>query len=99
MKARRKHPFTPDYTSAPGPTLIEQMEYLEVTVEMLAERAGLSRAQAQGLLNGTTPLTDHIAEVLEDLTGTPASFWQTYEAHYRDGLAKGLIDVTPTQEA
>jgi len=39
-------------------------------------------------------MTDEIAERLSELFDVSKQFWMNYDRHYREGLKKGLTDVS-----
>lgn len=88
MKAKRQHPFEPDYAIPPGATLEETMEVLGMTQRELADRTGLTVQTLNRIFKGEQPITYETANRLELVTGSPAAFWNNLEAQYREQLAK-----------
>jgi len=82
MKKRKLYKFRPNYAVPPKATLVETMEYLNLTLEQLAERANCSIADLQKVLN-KEPITDYLAERLEQGTGIPKQFWLNMDDYYR----------------
>ncbi len=88
MKAKRLHLFAPDYAIPPGATLLETMEALGMTQREFAERTDLTVQTLNRIFKGEQPITFETANRLELVTGTPASFWNSLEAQYRELLTK-----------
>ncbi len=84
----RKYPYNPDYAVAPGETVRETMEYLGLTQREFAMRLDTSVQTLNRIFRGTQPITVEMANKLERVTGTPASFWNNFESRYRSQLAK-----------
>lgn len=78
----------PDYAVAPGEHLDELLEMRGLSQAELAERTGLSPGYIKSLLKGLVPLTARAAELLEQVTGVPARFWNRLEANYRANLER-----------
>lgn len=53
----------------------------------------ISSNQLYDLLDGTMPLTDNVAECLERVLGTPASFWLNLESNYRTKLESARKEI------
>jgi plasmid maintenance system antidote protein VapI len=90
-------PFDPDWTMRPGVTLREMLDDSGMSVRVIAKIAGLAPAVIQGVLDGSVPITEPIAErlarALTDNAMT-AQFWCNLEAAYWDGLAAGKKDLS-----
>jgi hypothetical protein len=93
--------FDPDWCVAPAATLRDWMEENEQGPGDLA--TGVTRGCEKHLAEATRlvedvlsrrPLTERHAWLLEQATGIRARFWRAHEGAYRDGLARGLKDVT-----
>ena len=88
MKAKKTYGFEPDYAIAPGATLKEVMESMEMTQKELATRTGLTQQSLNRIFKGEQPITYETANSLDLVTGVEASFWNNLEAQYREQLAK-----------
>ncbi|MBT8419729.1 MAG: helix-turn-helix domain-containing protein [Gammaproteobacteria bacterium] len=88
MEARRKYAFEPDYAVAPGKTLFEVMNSLNMTQKDLAVRTGLAIQTLHRILNGIQPITYETANRLELVTNVPANFWNSLEAKFQEQKAK-----------
>jgi len=82
--------YKPDWVSAPGDTIADLMEEVQWTRRMLADRLGMSLRDTELLLAGDLPIDQTVAEALYKATGVEVGFWLRREAHYREGLARGL---------
>lgn len=88
MKALKKFSYEPDYAIAPGETLKETIESLNMTQKELAIRTGLTEQTIIRIFKGEQPITYETANKLELVTGVPARFWNNLESNYREQLAK-----------
>lgn len=88
MPAKRKHEYAPDYAVAPGETLSEVIENLDMTQKDLATRTGLTEQTIVRILKGEQPITFETANRLELVTGVPARMWNNLEMQYREQLSK-----------
>lgn len=88
MKAKKQYQFEPDYAVAPGETLHEVMESLEMTQKELAKRLELTEQSLIRIFKGEQPISYTTASRLELVTRVPARFWNNLEAQYREQLAK-----------
>lgn len=75
------HPFDPDWRVAPGETIKEIL--LDRNAEGLSMALGLTKEQALGLLDGSTVITEEIAEGLERTLLVSKRFWLNLDAQYR----------------
>lgn len=73
----------PDYAIAPGETLRDVLEELDMTQSELAIRTGLSSKHVNQVLHGLVPVSAEVAQRLEYATGVPARLWNRLEADYR----------------
>jgi len=85
---RKKYEFEPDYAIAPGSTLLEVMESLEMTQKELARRTGLTEQTLTRIIKGEQPVSYETANRFELVTGVPARFWNNLEAQYREQKSK-----------
>lgn len=88
IKAKKQYQFEPDYAVAPGETLHEVMESLEMTQKELAKRLELTEQSLIRIFKGEQPISYTTASRLELVTRVPARFWNNLEAQYREQLAK-----------
>jgi len=87
-EAKRKFEYAPDYAVAPGSTLSEVIESLDMTQKDLATRTGLTEQTIVRILKGEQPITFETANRLELVTGIPARMWNNLEMQYREQLSK-----------
>lgn len=66
----------PDHTIIPGDTLKKILEYLGVSTE---EVPGLTTEVVEGIIAGKEAISPKIADILEKVTGAPASVWNDLE--------------------
>lgn len=88
MKAKKQYLFEPNYAVAPGETLHEVVESLEMTQKELAKRLELTEQTLNRIFKGEQPISYATASRLELVTRVPARFWNNLEAEYREQLAK-----------
>lgn len=84
----KKYKFEPDYAVAPGVTLLELMESMEMSQKEFALRTGLTEQSLNRVFKGEQPISYQTANRLELVTGVPANYWNNLEAQYREQLAK-----------
>lgn len=82
------HPFTPDWVSPPGDTILALLEERDWTQAQLSERLGYTTKHISQLINGKAPIHEDTALKLERVLGSTAVFWLNREAQYRAQLAK-----------
>lgn len=80
--------YVPDFVSPPGETLLELLEERGMSQAELAERTGRPKKTINEIIKGKAALTPETAIQLEHVLGTPASFWNNREQHYREWLAR-----------
>ncbi|WP_328531258.1 HigA family addiction module antitoxin [Nocardioides sp. NBC_00368] len=78
------YPYEPDEVPAPGDSLLETLEALEMSQSKLAARTGLTLKHINQIVKGNSAITPATAIALERATGMPAAFWNTLEADYQD---------------
>lgn len=81
-------PFKPDYAIAPGETVKETLETLEMTQADLAGRTGLTAKTINLIIKGAAPITATTAMQFEAVLGPPASFWMNLERQFQEDLAR-----------
>ena len=87
-KVKKAFEFTPDYAVAPGRTLSEVIESLNINQKQLAIRTGLTEQTIVRILKGEQPISIETANRLELVTGVPARMWNNLEIQYREQLSK-----------
>jgi HTH-type transcriptional regulator / antitoxin HigA len=87
-------PFTPDWVSPPGETILDLIEERGWTQAELAVRLGYTEKHVSQLVNGKVPLSQDAAMRLERVLGSSAGFWLEREAKYREHCAR--IDAAAT---
>jgi HTH-type transcriptional regulator/antitoxin HigA len=80
--------YTPTEVLAPGETIRETLDALDMSQAQLAQRTGMSTKHVNQILQGQAALTHDTAILLERTTGVSARFWNSLEAQYRDHLAR-----------
>jgi len=85
-------PFTPDWKSTPGNTILDLLEEHGWAQHQLADQLGYSLKQVDQLIRAEVPLTEDTAIRLQNAFGVPAGFWLTREAQYRKRVA--ALDAT-----
>jgi hypothetical protein len=99
--------FDPDWCIAPAATLKEWMGERDIDTPNLAfEMArivvpipggGQDRQTYQRAIEDVLakqPMPGWFPHMMAALSGTSQLFWRNLESNYRDGLARGLTDVT-----
>jgi addiction module HigA family antidote len=81
-------PYTPDFVSPPGETLLEVLETRGMSQTELAERTGQPKKTINEIIKGKTAITPETALQFELVLGVPAQFWNQREQHYREFLAR-----------
>lgn len=85
-------PFSPDWVSPPGDTILDVIEEKGWTQAELAIRLGYSPKHVNQLIKGKVPLTEDAALRLESVLGSTVGFWLMREAKYRERMAR--VDAT-----
>ena len=75
-----------DLPIPPGETVLEGMEYRGMTRLELVDKIGLSPQALDELIEGEIPMTQDIAENLEDVLSIPAYMLLRLEERYRRTL-------------
>jgi addiction module HigA family antidote len=96
-KERATYAYDPDFAVAPGQTLQETIDALEMDQRELAQRTGLSVKHINQVIKGVASITQDTAIRLERVTGVPARMWNSLEADYRERLAR-LAERSQMQE-
>lgn len=88
MANRIESRYKPNYVSPPGETLEEMINAIGMSQSELAERTGRPKKTINEIIKGKAAITQDTALQLERVLGTPASFWNNREQHYRAYLAR-----------
>ena len=81
-------PFSPDWVSPPGDTILDLIEERGWTQADLAARLGFSPKHVNRLIKGKAPLTEEAALRLGQVLEIGAGFWLTREARYRGRVVR-----------
>lgn len=102
-------PFSPDWVSPPGETILDIIEERDWTQEELAQRMGYTAKHVNRLIKGKVPLSEDAAIRLERVVGSTVEFWLAREAKYRERCARlaeaekfsrwsNWLDILPLKE-
>src|SRR5436305_1693583 len=80
--------FKPDYSIAPGQTILETLDVVGLTQAELAERTGRPKKTINEIIKGKAAITPETALQLERVLGIAASYWISLEQNYRAVLAR-----------
>jgi plasmid maintenance system antidote protein VapI len=85
---RKRLSPTPNYVVLlpPGAELAEKMSEMNIDIDEIAQRSGLSVETIHCLLNVEITMTLEIAEHLEQATLIPVDYWMRCEENYRKNL-------------
>lgn len=75
-------PTESDYAVPPGETLLETLEALGMSTEDLSVLTGLAITTISDLISGAEPISEDIAERLEQATRVPARLWMNLQRGY-----------------
>ena len=84
--ATRKYYPAPEFGGIaipPGESLVEEIDCIGMTHQELADRLDMSLIEIEELIRGDRAVTEHIAQRLEEVLGSPASLWLGLERRYR----------------
>ena len=81
-------PFTPDWVSPPGDTILDLIDERGWTLAALASRLGFSPKHVNQLVKGKVTLTEEAAQRLGQVLGPGAGFWLAREARYRQHIVR-----------
>jgi HTH-type transcriptional regulator/antitoxin HigA len=98
MNSADAHLYAPQSVPAPGETLKETLEDLDLPQADLARRTGLSTKHINQLIQGAASLSPEVAILLERTTGVPAGVWNRLEAAWRTYLASQKEDEDLAQK-
>ena len=91
------HELVSDLAIPPGETVLEGMEHHAMTRNQLADKIGLSTNTLNELIEGNMPMTQDIAEKLENVLSIPAYMLVRLEERYRRTLT-ALEAHSPTAQ-
>lgn len=83
--------FEPNIAIPPGETIKDYLESLGMSQVDFSKRLGFTPKTVNEIINGKAPITAETALKLENIFGTPASFWNTLEVKYQE--VKARIDA------
>lgn len=72
----------------PGETIREELDALNMSQSDFAKRMDMSEKTISQIINGDAPITYDTALNLESVLGVSATFWNNYEAKYRENLKR-----------
>lgn len=78
----------PNYAVSPGDHIQEWLEDRGLNAAELARRLDVTPKHVSELISGKAPLSATVAIGLERVTGVPARLWNSFEAGYREDLAR-----------
>jgi HTH-type transcriptional regulator/antitoxin HigA len=81
-------PFSPDWVSPPGESILDLAEERGWKQSELADRVGYTEKHMSQLINGKVALTVDAAIRLERVLGSSADFWLKREANYQHHKAR-----------
>ena len=88
----RAEGFQPNWTSAPGETIIDILEERRISAETFGHGVGLTTSETNDLLQGRLSITIDLARKLTVLLGASVEFWVTRDYHYRQDSRKHLLE-------
>lgn len=80
--------YEPDYIVPPGETILEMLEYHNMTQKELAQRIELTPKTVNEIVKGKASLSYQTASKLENVFGVEATFWNNLEKNYQEQLAE-----------
>jgi len=92
IEQRRFSDVEPDYASAPGTLLAEELAARGMTQKDLASAIGRSEKLVSQIVHGKKAITADTALQLEEALGVSARIWVGLEADYRLFLARRRRD-------
>ena len=81
MTTRRKKPAR---ATAPGRIVARELEARSWTIETLASYSGLSIETVNGVVYGSKPVTDQVAQGLAQAFGSTVELWKNLELNYHE---------------
>lgn len=83
MGDKREYGYSPDYSVAPGETLLETIQAIGMNQAELAARTGRPLKTINGIIKGKGAISPGTAQHFERVLGIPAIFWNNLERNYR----------------
>jgi len=84
----KNYKFDPDYAVPPGNTLLETLDYLNISQAEFAKRTGRPVKTINEIIKGKAAITPESALQFEKVLGVAASFWINLESNYQENLAR-----------
>lgn len=84
----KRFKYEPDYAVLPGDTLLETLEYFNISQAEFAQRTGRPLKTINGIIKGYVAITPESALQFEKVLGVPASFWINLESNYQEQIAR-----------
>ena len=84
----KRYKYKPDYAVPPGDTLLETLEYHNISQAEFAKRTGRPLKTINGIIKGYVAITPESALQFEKVLGVPASFWINLESNYQELIAR-----------
>jgi len=88
MNSSKVDCFQPEVAIAPGETLRETIEYINMTQIELSTRTGLAPKTINEIIKGKSSITAETALKLERCLGVSAKFWINLESNYVETKAR-----------
>ncbi len=88
MNSMLQNEYHPDTVSAPGETLLETLEALNMSEAEFAKRMGCPIKAINEIIYNKAAITSETALQLEQILYIPASFWLKREQDYRESLTR-----------
>ena len=88
VKKIKKIGYKPDYAVAPGETLRDTLEGMNMSQAELAERCGRPKKTINEIITGKAAITAETSLQLERVLGIPASFWTKLESNFQEARAR-----------
>jgi len=86
--------FRPDWTISRGRILAAVLRHRGISEAEFAGLAMIGPETVRGILTATVAVDGRIAARIGEALSTGPEIWLNTEQAYRDGLARGLTDVT-----
>jgi len=74
--------YSPTAVSPPGDTIADLLEERDMSQAELARRLGTAPKVINEIIRGKAPISPSMAVNLEQVLGSPASFWLTRQARF-----------------
>lgn len=88
MVTGKRREFKPNWTVAPGETLLEVLQERGVPQILLAELTGYSPKHVNQVIKGVKRISPEFAIALERELGIKAQLWGAMQYHYEAELAR-----------